>query len=73
MSNRYECKLYDLAEDNPNCIVMTHTIHGELFCLNNMDNDFRLDEIVKLRDFLSHIIQNQISIQSNKDLIDLSE
>lgn len=73
MNSKYECKLYDLAEDNPNCIVMTHTIHGELFCLNNMDNDFRLDEIVKLRDFLSHIIQNQISIQTNKDLIDLSE
>ena len=73
MNGRYECKLYDLAEDNPNCIVMAHTIHGELFCLNNMDNDFRFEEIVKLRDFLSHIIQNQISIQSNKDLIDLSE
>jgi hypothetical protein len=73
MNARYECKLYDLTEDNPNCIVVTHSTHGELFCLNNMDNDFRIDEIVKLRDFFNKIIENQVSIQNNKDLIDLSE
>jgi len=74
---RLECNLHTNSENNPNCVIINHEIYGNMFCLNNFDNDFRIDELIKMRNFLNKIIDKGVSdsswVQNNKDLIDFAE
>lgn len=74
MNSRFECVLNDNSETNPGCIIIDHTNYGEIYSLYNFDNDFTIDQIIKIRDLLNKIIDNNVTnkdwLQTNKDLID---
>lgn len=74
MNSRFECELNENSEMNPVCVMMDHTNYGEIYSLYNFDNDFTIDQIIKIRDLLNKIIDSNVTnkdwLQTNKDLID---
>lgn len=74
MQTRYECELNKNSDNNPVCIVLDHINYGEIYSFNNFDNDFTIIEIIKMRNLLNKIIQDNVTnkdwLQTNKDLID---
>lgn len=75
MIHKMECKLHSDFHDSPECIIINDPISKHKFCLNNFDNDFDLNDIINIRNFLNKIImhgtlptnQNELNFIDNND------